>query len=220
MNKFYLTLAIFILFVACSKSNAVTIDEQEIEQTIEQDILEQETAEQDEETEQNQETETEENEQLEAVVDSALQVVSGSVYFACDYGPYQFSIDSLLLHCAQEGSIMDSLGLGSLTLQDSSFVYCTYDYQFSELSDTSNYDFKITRDSLTGQIFELDWTGEQAIIATMDTIEIEGTEYVGLQYPFYNGHIICLESGPTLELFFFNVYIGGCFHDLMIYEWY
>ena len=192
----------FILICACSKSVVVTEDNQEPEIVVLEDTM---TIEEDMVMEED---------TLFIVPDSSF--LYGSVYFACDMGPYQFSIDSLIANCSAPGSLSDSLSIEAFGFQDSSLVRCTYDFIADQLSDNNNPDFTISR-SLDGQTFEASWTitidNTSSINFTNDVVSLEEG-----MYPFYNGHQVNISQDSLLHLYFFNTYIGGCLHDLMVWE--
>lgn len=138
---------------------------------------------------------------------------SGAVYFACDFGPYSFSLDSLLANCSQVGGQIDSLTLDYIT-NDSTHVRCTYDGNESLVAE--DWDFKITRTS-SGTTFEIEWQDNSFNTASI-LPNIDGNIHMEQEYPFYNGMEIALDDDRKLSLLFFNAYIGGCFHDLMVWE--
>lgn len=142
---------------------------------------------------------------------------AGSVYFACDVGPYTFSLDSLKSNCSQGESILDDLSLGQLTLNDSSVVRCTYDYDFESLSNDS-WDFQILRSPNNLIIFELEMADNTLIPTTIFSTTLDGQIYNTDDYPFYTAYEIDLDSNTQLDLYLFNVYVGGCLHDLLVWE--
>jgi len=191
-----------ILICACSKSVVVTEDNQEPEIVVLEDTM---TIEEDMVMEED---------TLFIVPDSSF--LYGSVYFACDMGPYQFSIDSLIANCSAPGSLSDSLNIEAFVFQDSSLVRCTYDFIADQLSDVNNPDFTISR-SLDGQTFEASWA------ITIDSITATNfsNETIILEngmYPFYNAYKVNISQDSLMHLYFFNSYIGGCLHDLMVWE--
>ena len=151
----------------------------------------------------------------ELIQTNETELHSGSVYFACDFGPYSFSLDSLLANCSQEGGLIDSLTSDYIIENDSTVIRCTYDGNPS-LAAAADWGFKITR-TITGNTFEIEWQNDDfnsnPINATID-----GNIHTEQEYPFYNGLEIELNENKKLSLLFFNIYIGGCFHDLMVWE--
>jgi hypothetical protein len=139
---------------------------------------------------------------------------SGSVYFACDFGPYPFSLDSLLTNYSQQGGQIDSLTLDYISTNDSTSIRCTYDENISLAAEI--WDFKITRIN-NGNTFGIEWQNNSFNTNPIDA-NIDGSIYSEQTYPFYNGMEIELNENKRLRLLFFNIYIGGCFHDLMVWE--
>lgn len=150
----------------------------------------------------------------ETIENNTTELHSGSVYFACDFGPYSFSLDSLLANCSQEGSLIDSITSDYISNINFNSAPCTYDGNPSLANE--NWDFKIARDG-TGNTFGIEWQSNN-FNTNPTNASIDGNIHEEQEYPFYNGMEIELEGNRKLSLLFFNVYIGGCFHDLMVWE--
>ncbi len=142
-------------------------------------------------------------------------IYSGSVYFACEYGPYTFLIDSLISNCSQEFGIMDSLSNIHIAKNDTIHARCNYDMNFNQLT-SSNWDFQVSRTE-DGLAFNTEWPNSNPLINPL-TATVDDSLLQANSYPFYNGHTITLSDEKELRLLFFNTYIGGCFHDLMVWE--
>jgi len=134
---------------------------------------------------------------------------NGVVYFACDYGPYYFNIDSLQNVCSSEYILSDSL------LTEINSFSCTYDYSANNLYEGSNFDFKVERFENS---FLLDSLNSNADIDSVNYVFNNDTFAIH-QYPYYIGYNIQY-SNSNLQLYFFNEFIGGCFHDKMFWFFY
>ncbi len=151
----------------------------------------------------------------DSIEESNTAIYSGAVYMACEIGPYYFTIDSLIANCSQEGGSMDSLTLDQLAWQDSSLNRCGYDSDFMKLAGDP-WEFKIERIG-NWSTFSFEWQEGAAILNPIFP-SIDGQLYEDDQYPFYNGFEV--EVGETkLRIMVFNTYIGGCLHDLIVWEY-
>lgn len=150
----------------------------------------------------------------ESIESNETELHAGSVYFACDFGPYSFSLDSLLENCSQEGGLIDSLTSDYIIANNMTTSTCTYDGNDSLAAEI--WDFKITRTG-NGNTFEIEWQNENPISNPI-LASIDGNIHAEQEYPFYNGIELTLDENKKLSLLFFNVYIGGCFHDLMVWQ--
>jgi len=88
-------------------------------------------------------------------------VDNGVVYFAYDFGPYYFNIDSLQSHCSTEVVLSDSL------LTNFNDFNCTYDYSAQDLSVADNFDLAISRN---GNSFIIDSLSNNAIYCAIPYI--------------------------------------------------
>ena len=129
----------------------------------------------------------------------------GIVYIACHPGPYPINIDSLIAMCTSV--IGDTLpGPGEL-------VGCTYD----ELADALGADFHISL--VRGQTLNTIDLGE--VRDDPDVTEIPltlgDTTYVAGEYPYYSGYLLEWPQ-RSLSVHAVNQWVGGCLHDLLIWE--
>lgn len=161
----------------------------------------------------------------EEVEPVATKIYSGGYYNYCGSGPFYFNIDSLLLNCPFPYSLdelLDSSTMGPTGLvlnKDKRHTNCE---PKSIAVNESNWDFSITigiQISMAIQNgYELEW---QKTPLSQQPITVK-TIHEGGKYPFpqfLNGYEIQISGKKTLTLLFFNIYIGGCVHDYMVWEY-
>lgn len=143
---------------------------------------------------------------------------NGTVYFQCDFGPYNFTIDSLTTNGNFSGNLKDTAFHLQFGIQPNNIFGKHYDYEKEILQNLNAIDFTITRTGTSYQYFETnanfsyDTIQPIAYIFGNDTLEEN-------EYPFYNG-ILIKTNLFELELLFFNKYVGGCYHDEMVWFYY
>lgn len=131
-----------------------------------------------------------------------LNFQSGYVYIACDGGPYYFHLDSLMATCSLNEALPEKL---TTPFQET----CLYDNNEGKLGDKNNHNIMFSRDSLA-----LAFTNYQIeeIPITLDGAQLNKGEY-----PYYQGYKVSLEE-KTLNIYLVNKYIGGCFHEMVIWQ--
>jgi len=143
---------------------------------------------------------------------------NGTVYFQCDFGPYAFTLDSLLINGNFNGNLKDTAFHLQYGIQPNNVFGKHYDYEKDVLQNLNAIDFTITRSTPSYQNFEITTN------LSYDTIQsvfylFENDTLVQNEYPYYNG-ILIKSISFEMELLFFSKHIGGCYHDEMVWFYY
>ena len=129
----------------------------------------------------------------------------GAVYIGCDIGPYQLNIDSLITHCTGE--------IDRDQPADSIQTACIYDELSPVLS--ASFDVEMVRGNYLNQM-ELGSVNGDPEISEIPLV-LGGQEYAWNEYPYYSGYELKW-ADRTLRLQALNKWVGGCFHDLILWE--
>ncbi|MDX1407389.1 MAG: hypothetical protein R3330_04630 [Saprospiraceae bacterium] len=129
----------------------------------------------------------------------------GVVYIGCDIGPYGFNMDSLITYCTSV--IDDALPV------DSQMVACTYDELAAVLS--ADFDVSMVRGDTLNTIVLGEVRGDPDI--SQVPLEIGGQMYAWGEYPYYSGYLLEWPQ-RSLRIQMANQWVGGCFHDLALWE--
>lgn len=143
---------------------------------------------------------------------------NGAVYFQCDFGPYEFTLDSLLNNGNFNGNLQDSAFHLQYGINPNGSFAVYYDADKSKMVDLDSIDLIFTRSANNPQQFEIEHFMGYSVLDTIDYIAFNDTLNAN-QYPFYNAYKLS-NCSFELELYFFNKYVGGCFHDEMVWFYY
>jgi len=143
---------------------------------------------------------------------------NGTVYFQCDFGPYDFTIDSLLTNGNFAGNLKDTAFHLQSGIQPNIVFGKHYDYEKEILQNLNALDFTVTRTGTSYQYFESSTNFSYDTILPVDYIFGNDT-LIENEYPYYNG-VLIKTNLFDLELLFFNKYVGGCYHDEMVWFYY
>lgn len=142
------------------------------------------------------------------------EIYFGGIYNGCDPNFHIFmNIDSLKKYCNRNNRLND------LLVEDSNFpssLNCQNpNNEFNYLIiNEENWDFKI---SITNG-YQVEW---RETPLSIQPIEVEtGFRQPG-KYPFahfYKGYEFQISEDQTLTVLFFNEWVGGCIHDVYVWE--
>ena len=143
---------------------------------------------------------------------------SGYISIGCDPGPYYLSIDSLIANCGSTQALpqmlekvrLDSIYNRQLTLLNA----CLIDEWRDKLGSSSQFDLKLER----GQsLLALSLTTNYNF--TQIPMELDGNSLSdpATDYPYLAGYEIDLNPG-NMRLFALNIWVGGCLHDMLVWE--
>jgi len=157
--------------------------------------------------------------EIEETEASVPKVYSGGFYNACHFGSIYFNIDTLISYCSFPNSLDDLIGTEDThDLSEAIYRVCLDDFPSGNesdiLADENNWDFKTS----PGSNYKLEW---RKAPLSQQPVEAK-TKFEGGKYPFtqfYNGYKIQISENQVLTLLFFNVFIGGCLHDYMVWEY-
>ena len=129
----------------------------------------------------------------------------GVIYIGCDIGPYGLNMDSLIHMCTSivnRDQPADSLEMG-----------CIYDEIGSGLS--VDFDVELRRGDYLNIIEMSSVKGDPEIIEI--PLTLAGQEFQWGEFPYYSGYQLEWDM-VTLKVQALNKWVGGCFHDLIIWE--
>ncbi|MEM6800937.1 MAG: hypothetical protein AAF696_06005 [Bacteroidota bacterium] len=143
---------------------------------------------------------------------------SGYISIGCDPGPYYLSIDSLIANCSSTEALpevfekvrLDSIYNRQLSLPNA----CLIDEMKNRLGNSTQFDLKLER----GQsLLALSLTTNYNF--TQIPLELDGNilSNPNTDYPYLAGYQIDLNPG-SMRLFALNIWVGGCLHDMMVWE--
>ncbi|MDW3652178.1 MAG: hypothetical protein R8P61_34200 [Bacteroidia bacterium] len=146
------------------------------------------------------------------------QYYSGYITIGCDVGPYYLDLDSLKANCGSAEALpqmLEKLSLDSIYhRQLSPSNACSMDEMRDKLGSSTQFDFKLER----GQsLLELSLSSNHTF--TQIPLELDGTSLSDptTDYPYLAGYEIDLNPG-TVRLFALNIWVGGCLHDMIVWE--
>ena len=128
---------------------------------------------------------------------------SGVAYIGCALSPYAFNIDSLILHCQSAFDLTQEI--------DSIIPGCSLDAHGEILGAMPDV-------VLSRTAFGMDLTSVSGDpIITLVNIDLMGSELVAEDYPYLGGYRIEW-TDRLIEIRVVNKWIGGCFHDLVLWN--
>lgn len=146
------------------------------------------------------------------------QYYSGYITIGCDFGPYYLDLDSLKANCGSPEALpqmLQKLSLDSIYRQQLVPVNaCSIDEIQDKLGSSTQFDFKLERRQT---MLELSLSSNHTF--TQIPLELDGDTLSdpNTDYPYMAGFEIDLNPG-TVRLFVLNIWIGGCLHDMIVWE--
>lgn len=135
----------------------------------------------------------------------------GYLYIGCEGPPYYLKLDSLIANCSSSGLLPDSLPLPIMrsVLPNS----CRFDNNKGIFGAADNYDLRIGHEGYTIQLESL------LPNTAMESIPFEITEMtLEAGEPPYLGGYKLLNDEWSITIQVINEYVGGCFHNTIIWE--
>ncbi|MEM8889328.1 MAG: hypothetical protein AAGD28_15225 [Bacteroidota bacterium] len=146
------------------------------------------------------------------------QFYSGYISIGCDVGPYYLDLDSLKANCGSAEALpqmLEKVSLDSIYHRHLSPANaCSMDEMRDKLGISTQFDFKLER----GQsLLELSLSSNYTF--TQIPLELDGATLSDptSDYPYLAGYEIDLNPG-TVRLFALNIWVGGCLHDMIVWE--
>lgn len=135
--------------------------------------------------------------------EESYDVTYGSSYIGCEVGPFFINIEDMM-DC--------TISLPMDSIYSSSW---TPGCQMSQLqTDSSNSDFVF--EYLDSGVFEIEVLNSDYSTSTWPFI-LEGELIDTSEYPYY-GSLRVSKEGVDIQMVLMNRYIGGCFHDELIWR--
>lgn len=129
-------------------------------------------------------------------------ISQGAIRISCEVEPHYLMIDSLLT--CELGLPIDSL------FSDDWDAPC--DMQMSTVdSSIADVEVRYLQSSLEVTLLNPDLSGE-SLLSTLN-----GDSIVSGNYPYYGAYRV-IRGSQTIDLFMLNRWIGGCFHDELIWR--
>ena len=140
------------------------------------------------------------------------QVRSGYLYISCEHPPYYINIDSLYQLCSENGVLPDTFPQDFRQLFEEPDPACLQ-YLRKHLDQQQNHTIQLT---YTDQTIDI-----QSPLLNIDfeqmPINIAGSTYQAGQYPYLGGYRVTSDSIQG-RFQVVNQYIGGCYHNLVVWE--
>ncbi len=137
----------------------------------------------------------------------------GYLLIGCETPPYHLNLDSLIKNCASPGILPDSFPLPLMQNADDFTNACGFDNNKDKFGAADNFDIKILHQENTINLESLIPNATSQSIP----IEFSGTEYNAGEYPYLGGYQLTT-SELELTIQVINEYIGGCFHNAVIWQ--
>lgn len=196
MQKSILIFCLLLHLIACSKS-INELEEQEQEAPIQTEIVANQSS---------------QASNIELQDSTLTSIQTGVAYFVCEHGPYYFNIDSLD-QCSTNEELSDSL-ISHYINDGFSSLSCNYAVDSTAIEA---WTFYIERGGSDGNLFIPVWQDSTQIISSTELSTTDLPYDLGSYY-FHNAQEIILNCDRKWTFLFFNYYIGGCFHDAMIWK--
>ena len=140
----------------------------------------------------------------------------GYIFIGCENPPYHLKLDSLIANCSELGILPDSI-IWTLPVQTTVIGEfsnaCGIDNNKGVFGDENNYDIRVMHEGYT---ISLESPISGVTIEDIP-IELDSITYEAGEHPYLGGYRV-MEDEWELTIQAVNYYIGGCYHNLLIWE--
>ncbi len=137
----------------------------------------------------------------------------GYIYIGCQTPPYYLKLDSIKTYCDLGGALPDTLPVFTLGVGMTTDTVCA-NFLDEGYADANDYDVQINYDSTS---VDIQHNISDAVTEPIPEANIGGDIYQAGEYPYLGGIRISTNSTEaTIQVV--NVYVGGCFHNMIIWS--